>query len=173
MSYKLADGSRSTEYKVGDKFLVAEVEGSTFSQGSIVELYLNDGTSCPVFRLVTGECEYDNCNGKSGACCSWYCLSKLTLDCTSADVSQSETSGYLRLLTLADGLMTKNNLTAVEINVKPKSCGGSGKSIHVYLSAKELDSGQLFELNWELAGLVIDHELHLYDDIIQFARMDE
>ena len=97
MSYELADGSLSTEYKVWDKFLVDGID-FPFSNHSVVELYYDDGTSCPLFRLVNGQCEYKFCDGEYGAYCDWYNLSKLVLDQTSVNVSQKETSDYSRLL---------------------------------------------------------------------------
>lgn len=53
--YRLADGSWSSEYSVGDKFIVS-MDSGTFSQGSVVELSHDDGSSCPMFKLVDGEC---------------------------------------------------------------------------------------------------------------------
>lgn len=50
IGYKLADGSFSTEYKIGDKFKVVFTEGNSFiTKGQIVEYTTNDGTDCPEF----------------------------------------------------------------------------------------------------------------------------
>jgi hypothetical protein len=45
MSYKLADGSMSTDYKIGDKFYV--VEGS--DKGCVAIFLKDDGSNCPWF----------------------------------------------------------------------------------------------------------------------------
>lgn len=37
--------------------------GRTFSAGSIVKLDRDDGTECPLFKLVEGECRYNNATG--------------------------------------------------------------------------------------------------------------
>lgn len=56
VGYELADGSWSSDYKSGDKFVVCNTQGfSTHSQGDIVELTENnDGTRNPFFKTVTG-----------------------------------------------------------------------------------------------------------------------
>ena len=48
MSYKLADGTMSTNYVEGDMFKVS---------GTVYELIEDDGTSQPKFRSVRGERE--------------------------------------------------------------------------------------------------------------------
>ena len=52
-------------YKVGDTFVV--VKENTFSVGSLVSLYEDDGTDYPLFKLITGECEHYCCDGDVGA----------------------------------------------------------------------------------------------------------
>ena len=47
MSYKLADGSDSSQYKVGDLF--------ERPNGRLAEFSLDDGTSCPYFKLEGSE----------------------------------------------------------------------------------------------------------------------
>ena len=62
MSYKLADGSLSTDYEEGDLFIYVDPRGvdhGTFRNGSVVELLTDDGTDCPLFGLVRGECFND------------------------------------------------------------------------------------------------------------------
>jgi hypothetical protein len=54
MSYKLADGSWSTDYKIGDKFYV--VEGT--DKGCIATLLDDAGSDCPWF--YKGR-DYRNC----------------------------------------------------------------------------------------------------------------
>lgn len=52
-------------YKVGDKF---RVNGSSvFSDGSVVELYKDNGEVLPLFLLISGETKYNCCDGKAGA----------------------------------------------------------------------------------------------------------
>ena len=51
-------------YKVGDEFKI--VGGTTFSEGSIVSLFEDDGSSSPNFKLISGYCEYNNCDGECG-----------------------------------------------------------------------------------------------------------
>lgn len=54
MSYTLADGSESTQYKVGDKFVVVEAgKLSELEHGQVVTLSYNDGTGCPYFNNDT------------------------------------------------------------------------------------------------------------------------
>ena len=57
-------------WKVGDRGVVRYVDPDDydpFSEGTIVELYKDDGTSLPLFRTIEGHCEYHNCDEKSGA----------------------------------------------------------------------------------------------------------
>lgn len=67
--YKLADGTNSTDYKIGDRFKV--VKEDTFTVGSIVEFYGDDGSHCPKFKLITGGCDYNHCGGGQGTYESW------------------------------------------------------------------------------------------------------
>ncbi len=53
-------------YKVGDKFLVLS-GASTFEENSVVELYHDDKSSSPLFRLVSGKTSFRCCNGDYGA----------------------------------------------------------------------------------------------------------
>ena len=72
MAYKLADGSLSTDYKVGDRFVV--LQGGSISIGSIVKLYKDDGTNAPMFKVIEGSSNFKLCGGKAGACTAWYWL---------------------------------------------------------------------------------------------------
>jgi hypothetical protein len=55
-------------YKVGDRFLVEGSEEEVcFQNGSTVELYEDDGSKYPLFKLIEGFCEHDNCDNKAGA----------------------------------------------------------------------------------------------------------
>lgn len=53
------------EYKIGDRF--EAIESPSFSKGSIVELFRDDGTDCPLFKLILGDCRFDCCDGEAGA----------------------------------------------------------------------------------------------------------
>jgi hypothetical protein len=57
-------------YTVGDVFIIENNyggSGDAFGQGSIVELYEDDGTTCPKFKLLKGTCRWNNADGESGA----------------------------------------------------------------------------------------------------------
>lgn len=58
MTYKLADGSLSTDYKVGDKFVVGKER--EFSKGSIVEFICDSVSELPRLKLVEGGCNYED-----------------------------------------------------------------------------------------------------------------
>lgn len=60
--YKLADGTYSSEYKIGDKF--ETVDGEIFQKGSIVTYTTDDHSDCPWFTNKHGR-EYS---------CLWYRL---------------------------------------------------------------------------------------------------
>ncbi|QDP59531.1 MAG: hypothetical protein GOVbin4162_105 [Prokaryotic dsDNA virus sp.] len=74
--YTLADGSDSGEYYIGDKFIV--IDSSTFSLQSVVSLYGDDRSSCPLFKLEEGHTDHDCCNGDLGAYEAWENLIPLT-----------------------------------------------------------------------------------------------
>lgn len=64
MENKMKTPCEALGYKVGDKF---EVNGSSmFSNGSVAELYDDDGTSIPLFKLVTGKSLRTLCDGVKG-----------------------------------------------------------------------------------------------------------
>jgi hypothetical protein len=74
MAYKLADNSLSTDYEVGDEFIFSPTIGpyvGVFVWLSTVELFKDDGSKYPLFKLVEGLCEYNNAKGAPGAVCSW------------------------------------------------------------------------------------------------------
>lgn len=73
--YTLADGSDSGEYYVGDKFVVTS--SSIFSKGSVVSLWDDDTTDCPVFKVESGECTYYHCDGEAGTYEEWCNLTPL------------------------------------------------------------------------------------------------
>lgn len=47
-------------YKEGDRFEVVGGSYYEFSKGSIVELYEDDGSANPLFKLIQGSCEYNH-----------------------------------------------------------------------------------------------------------------
>ena len=56
-------------WKVGDRGVVRYVEpdpDAAFSEGAIVELYQDDNSTCPKFKLVDGECYYHHCGEVAG-----------------------------------------------------------------------------------------------------------
>lgn len=77
MSYKLADGSLSTDHNIGDKFLVNN-GSSTFDKRSVVSLFDDDTSDAPLFKLVSGGCRFDCCDGEKGAYTYWSDLTPLT-----------------------------------------------------------------------------------------------
>jgi len=52
--HRLADGSLSSEYKVGDRFKVLR-RNMSFPLDSIVELYEDDGSDFPIFQIIGGS----------------------------------------------------------------------------------------------------------------------
>lgn len=62
-------------YKVGDRFEAGEY--SLFSDGSIVELFRDDGTESPLWRLVAGRCPFRNSDGEAGAFDSVHFFTKI------------------------------------------------------------------------------------------------
>jgi hypothetical protein len=70
--HKLADGTYSSEYKVGDKFVVIGDDYGGFSEGALVELTSEVGSmGNPLFKLLEGDCKYSNYHGKKGAYTYW------------------------------------------------------------------------------------------------------
>ena len=53
MSYKLADGSMSSDYEIGDKFKITQ-RGGIFSYGEIITFTEDDETECPYFTNDKG-----------------------------------------------------------------------------------------------------------------------
>ena len=69
MAYRLADGSLSTEYKVGDKFVV--VTSGTIIKDSVVALFEDDNSSSPLFKVIEGSSNFYLCKGEAGAYKAW------------------------------------------------------------------------------------------------------
>lgn len=56
--FKLADGTMSTDYKEGDKFVVVEAS-AYFRRGDIIALTEDDMTECPLFGEVVYPCHWN------------------------------------------------------------------------------------------------------------------
>lgn len=55
-------------YKVGDRFEVVDIDGMDgFTKGSIIDLYRDDNSDEPLFKLVSGHTKYMHADGKPGA----------------------------------------------------------------------------------------------------------
>ena len=54
-------------YKAGDLFEVVGSDAGTFSPGSKIELYRDDATDAPLFKLITGECNFKLVDEEYGA----------------------------------------------------------------------------------------------------------
>lgn len=83
MSYRLADGTLSTDYTEGDLFVGgfvgADGETPQFLSGSIVRLDRDDTTHCPYFELIEGSFEPDTCAVGDYIYEDWACLKKYTV----------------------------------------------------------------------------------------------
>lgn len=54
-------------WKVGDRFEYTHKGSGPFALGSTVELYSDDTSTQPLFRLIDGHCAYANADGQAGA----------------------------------------------------------------------------------------------------------
>lgn len=82
MSYKLADGTLSTDYKIGDLFITNDPEEHIFSVGSLVKFTKDDGSSCPNFELVFGKITAPFLDQECDIGCTfedWSCLKAFNL----------------------------------------------------------------------------------------------
>jgi len=79
--YKLADGSYSDQYRVGDKFVMVDVGHYHLSTGSVVELEDDDHSENPYFKN----------DEESEICCSWWRMAAYKENSiVTEDVSQLE-----------------------------------------------------------------------------------
>lgn len=83
--YELADGTLSTDYKIGDKFVVVEPKCG-LKVGDIVSYYYDDGSELPQFKTVLGRSDYNNCDGENGGFLCWSWLKKLPTKSTKSDL---------------------------------------------------------------------------------------
>lgn len=72
MGYRLADGSLSTDYKIGDLFIKVLGHGSV-DENSIVEFKSDDGSERPLFKLKSGDSVFTEAES-DGVYISWYFL---------------------------------------------------------------------------------------------------
>lgn len=73
-------------YKMGDKFIVSNNKLKAFSRGTIVELYEDDGSSCPLFEGETFF-GYSVCAGKGVAYAK---LKHVTPLCTTSEAKNTQ-----------------------------------------------------------------------------------
>jgi len=53
-------------YKEGDQFvMLGDLPMDCFSKGSILELVMDDGSTCPYFKLIEGKCYCEFADGSS------------------------------------------------------------------------------------------------------------
>ena len=52
-------------FEVGDRFV--NINNMMFSPGALLELYWNDDSTSPLFRVIDGDCMYTNADGMLGA----------------------------------------------------------------------------------------------------------
>ena len=82
-------------YVIGDTFVVlADPSLSSpdriFDVGSIVTLFRDDGSSSPLFRLVSGACKFNLADGRPGA---YYSLDHVnSIDLSNLTLSQNHTT---------------------------------------------------------------------------------
>lgn len=96
--YKLADGTNSTDYKIGDRFEVVVDDTLGFTKGSLVELCCYDRTRQPIFKLVSGNSHYNFADGEIWGFALWEDLKPHTIDeCVGQDV-QSNTKEAINTL---------------------------------------------------------------------------
>ena len=53
-------------HQVGDRFIVVGGSNEIFTRGSLVELNWDDGSSAPMFKLLSGTCYFGNARDASG-----------------------------------------------------------------------------------------------------------
>lgn len=121
--YQLADGSWSSEYKIGDKFIVTD--GSTvFTRGSIISFYRDDNTAKPCFKLVNGRSFFQNCDGEDGGYISWIRLTpyKEEKDTSKFDIKEFKIADLKtgQRVTLENG-----DVYTVFLNADLDNCHGS------------------------------------------------
>lgn len=64
-------------YKPTDKFRVTRGVPGSDGDGAIVQLYLDDGSECPLFKILDGSSVYHLCDGMRGRYFSIHSLEKI------------------------------------------------------------------------------------------------
>ena len=62
-------------WKVGDRGVALD-DATTFSPGSIIELFHDDGSTGPRFKLISGDCGFNLADGEAGAYLSLSCVNR-------------------------------------------------------------------------------------------------
>ena len=75
-------------YEFGDRFRV--INGSTFSVGSIVELFRDEGSVSPLFRLLKGYCVGELADGEPGAFCHLRFVEKIEQEAEMLDMTKNQ-----------------------------------------------------------------------------------
>lgn len=92
--------------KIGTQ-LVVKRSDFIFSEGSIVELYRDDGSEDPLFLLIEGWCSYNNADGRKGAYYGIDSLEKIERPRSSASLTKAEKA-----------MITKSPLSSRKLAVK-------------------------------------------------------
>lgn len=117
MSYKLADGSLSTDYKVGDLFVVAVDDERLLPKGGVVKLSEDDNSDRPWFDIVDGEIkEYDLLGfGLEDRVFQWEHLEPFKHSLSSKDMTQSTYDEMFDRIELLESLLVDANKRITEL----------------------------------------------------------
>lgn len=117
MSYKLADGSLSTDYKVGDLFVVAVDDERLLPKGGVVKLSEDDNSDRPWFDIVDGEIkEYDLLGfGLEDRVFQWEHLEPFKHNLSSKDMTQSTYDEMFDRIELLESLLVDANKRIAEL----------------------------------------------------------
>jgi len=121
MPYKLADGSLSTDYKVGDLFVVAVDCERLLPKGGVVKLSEDDNSDRPWFDIVDGEIKNDDplgC-GLEGRVFQWQHLEPFKHKLSSKDMTQSTYDEMFDRIELLESLLVDANTRIAELETQP------------------------------------------------------
>lgn len=124
MSYKLADGSLSTDYKVGDLFVVAVDDERLLPKGGVVKLSEDDNSDRPWFDIVNGEIEKDDLLGYGfkDRVFQWEHLEPFKHNLSSKDMTQSTYDDMFDRIELLESLLVDANKRIAELEEQAKDC---------------------------------------------------
>jgi hypothetical protein len=124
MSYKLADGSLSTDYKVGDLFVVAVDDERLLSKGGVVKLSEDDNSDRPWFDIVDGEIKNDDPLGYGfkDHVFQWEHLEPFKHNLSSKDMTQSTYDDMFDRIELLESLLVDANKRIAELEAQPVGC---------------------------------------------------